>query len=108
MEESLFYGKAFTALCFDSQKLRNFQEMSEQCNVDAYGMIISIPLESYAYVISYNIEGMRPWDCYIFIGVGVALLVQHFRAMRRPLTVERVTVLTSTLFAFYSLREFYY
>ena len=36
---------------------------------------------------------------YKFIGVGFALLVQHHRAMREPLNVERVT--ESDLHAFF-------
>lgn len=35
---------------------------------------------------------------YKYIGVGFALLVQLYRAMRRPLSVERATGTISTLF----------
>ena len=45
---------------------------------------------------------------YKYIGVGFALLVQLYRAMRRPLSVERATGTISTLFYVSSIAFFYY
>ena len=83
-----------------------------KATVDAYGMFfISVSLLPYIRVSGF----IAPWRMVIWvwgyyiktIGVGFALLVQHYRAMRRPLSVERVTGTDSTLFCIATKQPYY-
>lgn len=69
--------------------------------VDAHGMyLLSLPAFSYCTLSIYGSAGAEcGGELYKHIGVGFALLVQLYRAMRRPQEAERVT--STDLHAFF-------
>ena len=89
--------------------LRNFATFQDDvlntATVDAYGMsLYDVPF------VHIRISFMRKQTkggVYRYIGVGFALLVQHHRAMRRPLNVERVTITKLHAFLYLYLMSLY-
>lgn len=96
VKESLFRRGVYHTLCswrWETSQLSD--DVWDMATVDAHGMFYQ---QHPSVWRMYSPIGFLPWECmrpgsgvlYNHISVGFALLVRHHRAMRRPLSVERV------------------
>ena len=91
----IYMIKAFTwRFVLDAGKLRNFHNsVKNEATVDVHGCVITEP-KVYLILLRYT-------DGVVYISAWAsALLVRLNWAMRRPLSVGRVTVWTPTLFSY--------